>query len=176
MRFLFSVIFVLHFISGFPQVKSKSDLLSLKVMQTGPKSDTHFAFILGYGHSKMNSVELNAGISASRPLSKLIHGAVFVGAGYEYGLDERIDAIKMSMNIHAPINVKLAPILFTDHTHWKIGFRPEVGFAIRKLALTYGYTFVNKTYFENAGGHRLGIRMLIPVYEIKSKRANPYED
>ena len=161
--------------TAFQHLLAQKSITSIGVMQPRPRWDMHLAMMPGYGYNKINTIEMNVGLSFSKRFSPLIYPSVFLGAGYEYGIEERIDAIKINFTIHSPVNIRLLPILFTDHTHWKFGFRPEIGLAIRKLTFSYGYTFVDKHLFEAVRGHRFGIRCLIPVWGIKNLPGNNYD-
>jgi hypothetical protein len=168
----YSALALKHRSTDIPDEKKEAKKILKKENMRNIGDITTFGIVGGYGYGKMQHVDLSIAAGALDRITSVFSLVGYSSIGFEYGIDERIDAIKMTAGIHAPVTFLLSPMLFHGYDRWKFGVRPEIGFALKTLSFSYGYTWVNKDVFNPARGHIFKARIYVPLYRPEREYAH----
>ena len=168
----YSALALKHRTTENPEEKKAANKILKKENMRNVGGIESFGIVAGYGIGNMQHADLTLAMGVYDRINAVFDLTAYTSLGFEYGIDQRIDAFKSTAGFHGPVHFMISPMLFTDYTHWKFGFRPEIGVAIKTLSFSYGYTLVNKEFFTPARGHIFKAKIFVPLYRPEKEYAS----
>ncbi|MFW5781008.1 MAG: hypothetical protein ACOCXD_00400 [Bacteroidota bacterium] len=94
------------------------------------------------------------------------YGHIGLGFSIQKNLTRNIDAYKFYFYaLRAPVTLGLHPVFYTDYQSNELALRPEAGFSIGSLSLSYGYNLLlDKQQFTPYKTHHLSLNYTIPLW------------
>lgn len=131
----------------------------------------------GFEFTNQGGVEVGANIARfhksknSTFLKNSNFAFIYFGGSYLYFPNSNFRGYKLNLlSIYAPVRFGITTILYNNPQnktdHFKLAFRPELGYTYENISVYYGYNLYKRNeFFDDFSKHIIGLRYHLPIFQ-----------